>query len=571
VTTRLIRQEIVAEIDGEDNRVIGGTITLDSLAVPYGAAQIELPLTASSSLDDLDPRDDARIVIRAQDLEASPPVLRTFDLGIRSRTVDYITQTVSISCATDEALLDDYATLTEDSSAIPLQGSLRAVVNHVLAQVTGAALKPGDPDFDFTTFEDADQQLVNSGMRINVAGWRYSTGAGSFDATVRAPVVIPQEPEIKFGVAVYGLGAAAAGVGMYNWGGGQSGTGLVSVTPGDHLYGSAWILMSAAASVRFNWEFSDASGAGGSSIGGPAIAVPANTWTKVSSDVIVPAGKARLAVYCYTSTATPAGLGFTLAAPLVTKVRAGLPWFDGDVPDTPTYLYQWAGTPSQSKSTRTALIDRPPELLVWKPGVTAWEFLDPLMSAAGMRLYCDESRVWRMVVPADLEVPGVVRLSGSNAIAASDTITREDPDVFATGVVIRYVWNDETDTPRTAYDSAGTPDVVVVLDYARAYPGPGAAAAVLARRNGTGRTQDVDAATEWGTTPAQTASLTFPPAPEQQGKLSSVRFSLGDDAVMTIGTRGLIDIPPGSWFAWTPADQAWTAVADGVTWISLPA
>ena len=40
MTTRLIRQEIVAEIDGEDNRVIGGTITLDSLAVPYGAAQI---------------------------------------------------------------------------------------------------------------------------------------------------------------------------------------------------------------------------------------------------------------------------------------------------------------------------------------------------------------------------------------------------------------------------------------------------------------------------------------------------------------------------------------------------
>lgn len=245
--------------------------------------------------------------------------------------------------------------------------------------------------------------------------------------------------------------------------------------------------------------------------------------------------------------------------------------FDGATADTASYDYKWSGTAHASPSSRTAIVARPPDLFVWQPGTTAWDFLQPLITPSGLRLFCDEARVWRLIDPATYEVPGYVRIS-ANAIEGIDTISREDAAVFATGVVVRYIWEDrETGDTRTAYDAAGTTSKVVVIDYARPYPGPGAAAAILTRRNGTGRTQDVSALTEWITTPGNVASITLPDTPEQQGKVISVRFSLGDDAVMSVGTRGLIDIPAGSWLAWTPADQAWNAVADSVTWLSLPA
>jgi hypothetical protein len=48
----------------------------------------------------------------------------------------------------------------------------------------------------------------------------------------------------------------------------------------------------------------------------------------------------------------------------------------------------------------------------------------------------------------------------------------------------------------------------------------------------------------------------------------SVRFSLGDDGLMNLGTRGLIDIPLGSWLDWDP-DEAWQDVDPSITWASL--
>jgi hypothetical protein len=51
---------------------------------------------------------------------------------------------------------------------------------------------------------------------------------------------------------------------------------------------------------------------------------------------------------------------------------------------------------------------------------------------------------------------------------------------------------------------------------------------------------------DWTTTPGMEASLTLPASEQTRGKVASVRFELGDSGLMDVGTRGLIDIHPGT-------------------------
>ena len=183
--------------------------------------------------------------------------------------------------------------------------------------------------------------------------------------------------------------------------------------------------------------------------------------------------------------------------------------------------------------------------------------------SAGLRLFCDETRTWRLIDPASYEVPGFIVMQAF-LTSGVDTISREDSEVFATGVVVRYTWTVDGQT-RTAYDTAGTPEKVVVIDYDRPFPGPGAAAAILARRDGTGRAQNVTGLTQWAATPNMQASVTLPDTPEQQGKLISVTFSLGDDSLMDVGTSGLTDVLPGSWLATDPGED-WTDPPTPLAW-----
>jgi hypothetical protein len=556
VTSPIVRQEVSVVVAADDHKPESGALTLDSLAIPYGRATFDLPLNADTALEDFDPRDDVRALVTAS--EATSATSRTFDLGIRSRSVDYVAKTVSLECATDEALLQDYATLTTDNGARALEGSLRGVVDYVLARI-GAALSPGPWDADVT----ARWTLTNLSTKP-----RTESTAGLSTGLNASTIGLDTTSGAFVGVNYPYWVAAAAGESY-----------IVDTDPLPVSEGSTF-----TASIRFRSQLANRTmrliihwlTESGTfvedEVGASIVAQPAPSWTVATATGTVPRNrgitKMRL---IYSADAQVPGEAFGLDGIVITTGPEAVPYFDGNgsIPADPHYTYSWSGTVAASQSERSAIVDRPPELFSWKPGTTAWDFLSPLLTTAGLRLFCDEVRVWRLIDPAAYVVDGFVRLSTFNVVTATDTISREDPEVFATGVVIRYAWQDDDNVGQLAYDTAGTPEKVAVIDYARTFPGPGAAAAVLARRSGTGRTQDVDALTLWDTTPGADASISLPDAPEQQGKVSSVRFSLGDDAVMSVGTRGLIDIPPGSWLAWDP-DQTWVEVPAGVTWISLP-
>lgn len=558
MTSPLIRQEVRATVNADEHRPSSGVVTLDALAAPYASGSVELPLNDDTALEDFDPRNNVRMSIVASDTLTSTS--RTFDVGVRSREVNHDAKTVMVEIASDEALLQDYATLTLDTGARAQQTSLRAVCNYVLATI-GATLSAGAVDADVTAYWAVTNQLPNPSFETDLTGWSPGFGATSFTRPA-----VGGSPGGGFGLRWVASASSTAVVAA-------PGPASFPVTPGRSYVWAVYAYGGAArtAYARLQWFSSNGTVLIGEASGAGVVLDVTGIWKRLTVIGVAPPGATTVQPIIYIPS-TANGEAFIADAGMLYEGTELIPYFDGSTPSTSTYTYKFSGTAHASPSSRTPVVSRPPDLFEWKPGTTAWDFLQPLVTPSGLRLFCDELRVWRLIDPSTYEVPGFVWLSSVNAVDATDTISRDDAEVFATGVVVRYVWEDrETGDTRTAYDSAGTPEKVVVIDYARAYPGPGAAAAILARRNGTGRTQDVAALNDWATTPGNVASITLPDTPEQQGKVSSVRFSLGDDAVMSVGTRGLIDIPPGSWLAWTPADQAWQDVADAVTWNSLPA
>ena len=538
MTTSYLKPSATADIVGQavGVRIAGGTVELDAFGIPYGKASLELPRTEDLELEDMDPRSDTRIIVTGRDDVAGTS--RSFNLGLRARDISENGSTVLLELATDEALLQDYAPLTTDTGARAHQGSIRAVVNYVLGKI-GASLQPGGPDADVTAYWLVGNVLSNPSVELTTTPWSNGGGMQSFHA---------------------GLAMPGAGVNAFGWN--STGAGVLafvphvslqgpSVSPGRSYvfsgFGLAY-LSTPARTIRACIRWLDGSGTPvGPDLEGPNIPINPTTWTRCSIIGTAPAGASRAEVFYRVAGGTASGqIGYADGAMFYEGTEL-VPYFDGSTPDTASYSYDWATNPHASGSTRTPAVVREPDLYVWRPGVSAWDFLEPLTTSVGYRLYCDELRRWWLIDPKTHAVPGVVTLSGFNIANGADTISRDDPELFATGVVVEYSWKDpSTQADRVAYDSAGTPSKVVVVQYERPYPGPGAAAAILSRRSGTGRTQTATALVDWTTTPGMEASLTLPASEQTRGKVASVRFELGDSGLMDVGTRGLIDIHPGT-------------------------
>jgi hypothetical protein len=201
---------------------------------------------------------------------------------------------------------------------------------------------------------------------------------------------------------------------------------------------------------------------------------------------------------------------------------------------------------------------------VWEPGQTAYDYLEPIVQAGALRLFCDENRDWYLV-PDNYDVPGSVNLSYTETLTdAATTISRESIEWYD-AVVIKYEYVDPAGATIIEYDSAGSPGTkVLTLTYNSKYPGPGAAARVLQRAEGRGRVNSISAVNDYTVTPGISCSLTMPNADTQVGNVSAVTWELPGDT-MAITTRGLLEVPDTAWI-FTPSGVAWEDILPGVSW-----
>jgi hypothetical protein len=572
VTTPVDRDGITATVQplGLALDVREYSITLDDSHTPYVEARLTCAAPDADDLDALDPRDELRVdVVLERELVA--PVTgeqsRTLDLYLHERTLNAGDATIVLVCRSDEAIVIDdmLGGTTVDDSAEEFQSSLRDIVDSVLADF-GAELEAGDADADYTITWDVTNLLPNPSAEVDTVGW---LNGGSAAATLARSTVQARSGSASFRVQA---SSTVTRLGIFTDAPTISPPYPITVQAGKRYRFAMWVfttLSGKSADARIRWASASADLSDSVGVSTP---LTANTWTLVEVVATAPVGATNAAAFALATGSFAAGNQVFFDAGIFHDYDPAAPgvveYFDGSTVDD-YYTYAWTGTAHASSSTRTRNDSRSPDVLKRAPGVKAWDFLSPLVEAAGLRLFCDEQRRWWLVDPTVYTVEGSLRISeGFNATAASDTIDLSAADRgvpgYAETVVVKYTWTDADGVQQVAYDAAGEEHGIgrlVELD--RPYPGPGYAAAQLRKSEGKGRTLDLEALTDLTATPGQVLVATIPGAPIQTGVVSSVEWR--SEGEMRVGSRGLTDTPAT---AWALAEGTWDDVV-GIPWNAI--
>lgn len=389
------------------------------------------------------------------------------------------------------------------------------------------SLEPGTTDADITAAWVVQNLLGNPSFETNITGW----SAANSSALVRSTAVAG-----FMGAAHLQMTSTAAGTAYVRR------DETVRVTPGRLYSLSGYVRNNVAGRdgrVFIRWL--NQQGATIRDVTG-STAISTGEWRRVTVSAVAPANAASAQVFIG---ATSVASGETIRVDAVMFTEGPVvPYHDGSTPADAYYVYSWDdGT--DTTSTRTPIKEREPSSFTWGVGVTAWDFLDPFMASVGLRLFCDELRTWRLIKPETYTAPGLITLSDAEAVEGDDEINLGDPNAYCTGVAVRYTWTDSNGDRRSRTDAAGLPGNVLLVDIERPWPGAGVAQAMLNRRKGQGRVQEVAALHRWSTTPTMQCVITLPGTYEQLGSVLAVTWGL-TDGLMNVRTRELTDIIPGS-------------------------
>jgi hypothetical protein len=201
--------------------------------------------------------------------------------------------------------------------------------------------------------------------------------------------------------------------------------------------------------------------------------------------------------------------------------------------------------------------------LEWFPGTSAWDYVQPLCQTVNLRLWCDESRVWRLD-PRDELIPDRPGTVLSEFVEATDSIDRDG--TWYDGVVVVFEWTDDADVRRLRRDIAGGTAAarVLTVNYATPYPGKGIAGRILKRMQRRGRVLNLGGVSAYTVYPSTGLTALPPDTVAQTGTIERVAFSF-PEASMSITTRGLVDTGPAAWLL-IPEGESWLSNPPGGTW-----
>lgn len=200
---------------------------------------------------------------------------------------------------------------------------------------------------------------------------------------------------------------------------------------------------------------------------------------------------------------------------------------------------------------------------IWKPGVAAADYLAPMLEAASLRLWVDLDGTWYLDARESLR-PGTVAVAESrNMTEYVDRMTLQ-ADQWCDAVIVDYRWTDSLDLQRVEYDVAGEQPARAALHIVRdaIYPGPGAAAGILARAQARGRQLDLGAVSTYLARPGMAAIITPLVGDVSTGIVSSITWQL-PQAEMKVRARGLTDTPATA-YVFGPTGYSYLDVPLGV-------
>lgn len=172
---------------------------------------------------------------------------------------------------------------------------------------------------------------------------------------------------------------------------------------------------------------------------------------------------------------------------------------------------------------------------IQNPGVSAWDYLLPLVQKAGLRLWCDETRTWQLRTAGTTagSTPYILD-ARTNVTQVTDQISRDSVEWFD-AVMLTYQWTDAGNVQRVAYDQATSVGwtKAIAITYLNPSPGVGAAAAMLTRATARGNPINATALSDYSMTPGRPIALAQVNASTLIGTIQSVSWSFpGDEMII---------------------------------------
>lgn len=195
------------------------------------------------------------------------------------------------------------------------------------------------------------------------------------------------------------------------------------------------------------------------------------------------------------------------------------------------------------------------DALVWQVGQSAWDYMNVLVNASGLRLYADISGIWHLAKPfGDTVDTGTVNYSLSSLSDFNFEVSRQGE--WYDGVLLEYEWTDSLDVRHRAFDfSGGTSRVMHVKYTDRIFPGAGAAAAIASRSSKRGVVISASTVSDYFTQVGKTIAVDIG-SHVLAGLIGQIQFDLTNDT-MSIKTRDSLQ---------TLSINAWIVAPDGYSW-----
>lgn len=201
--------------------------------------------------------------------------------------------------------------------------------------------------------------LYNSGPRSAVVtGWGFQAGTGEVVSGPTTPTTPNAAPEGRTGFISRSVTTQRSS-GSSGWFY-RAEAGEVVGGVGDVRTLSMWVKYSHAVSVQLSTQLRPSPAAASPSVLGPIVAVPANTWTRLSVTTTATAAYDGCQIWAVVQSNTPVPVGGTYdAADAQAELSPVLtPYFDGSMPATSSEIYSYEGAADASASLASGFITR---------------------------------------------------------------------------------------------------------------------------------------------------------------------------------------------------------------------
>lgn len=567
-------------------------VTLDEGNIPWGTARLTITTPT------------AAVVAKLQPGQPYVVAFGTYNWSWRmvvTRCAPTTSGTVELDLATFDTRLLTYTPLAADRACWAKQFDVNAIWRYVVATVFGSP--PGDdgrwdiqqtdadvPVTPFRTFQAATNLIPNGSFEYGIVGW---TGARSnitqqalqpYVGTYSLRIVPNDASNDSFAYTT----VSASPSSTYTIGGSIYRTTQSSASG----YARRIVVVATIGGVARVIAMS----AGGANTSGRSY--PTVTFT---TPAVMDGNQLQIRLYNGTATGGSGvywdGIYMYEGDGLDTDGSTAIGYLDGDTVDgTNGYNYDWQGDPGNSSSTRTPIVNRDPETLTWKPGQSAYDFLEPILQALGLRTFSfaqTESGRYQDTGPRIIQPLFALTtyeysrrlyyspLPDNQVALAADTnlydldvqsaIGATFPDgspMYADAVVLHYTWTDNLGAAREAWDTY-SPGTSYVAPWTVEYtdtPFPGAGRAVnlyrrlAARRRLITATHQLNARIE----PGMLMSITAPDLGSVLGYVDSTSHDLNAGVSVT-RIKDAVNYPIAAWLR-QPSGKTWTSVPTGTSW-----